>query len=162
MEPRPATTSDVAAIAQMHVQCWQETYPDLLPAAEIAARDLQSRMTLWAKVLGNPENTTSIIPDVGFALIRPQTDAALADSYPHALQSLYVLRTSYSTGAGIALLTHVTQSCQAGFTAAVLKGNSRAISFYINAGGLHLKDVTDADGYTDHVYGWSVPIQLRR
>lgn len=160
MTPRHATPDDVSDIAQMHVQSWQETYPGLLPASEIASRDLTNRTNLWTQVLANPDNVTSIIPGVGFTLLRPQQDQDLRDRYPFALQSLYVLRPHHGTGAGIALLAHVTEG--AAFTAAVLKGNVHAIDFYINAGGIHLKDETDADGYTDHIYGWSVPIQLRR
>lgn len=161
MNPRQATLSDVDAIAQMHVQCWQETYVGLLPNAEISKRDLTYRTDLWTRILNQRPKDVSIIDGVGFALIGPQRDDTLKQDYPRELQSLYVLRSAYGTGAGLALLSRAMHRDQTGVTTCVLKGNVRAIRFYIKSGGQYIKDVVDGVGYIDHVYGWSVPIQSK-
>jgi GNAT superfamily N-acetyltransferase len=161
MTPRLATSDDAASIARMHVQSWHETYHGLLPIAEIEGHTLASRETLWTSILEGNVGRASIIGGVGFALVKPQRDAALRDVFPDELFSLYVLKQAHGTDAGAALLTHVTAETQTGFTACVLKGNSRAIQFYRKSGGQLIKETIDSEGFTDLVFGWSVPIQLQ-
>jgi hypothetical protein len=146
----------------MHVQSWQETYPGLLPDAEIAHRDMAYRTKLWTQIMGTGQAQVSILDDIGFALMGHQRDEALSDQFPRELMSLYVLQSAHGTGAGLALLDHVTSYDTTGFSACVLKGNVRATQFYLKSGGRFLKDVTDLNGYADSVFGWSVPIQLWR
>ena len=163
MTPRFATISDVPAIAALHVQAWEETYPGLVPPSEFARRNLAKRLEIWGAVVasGHP---LSYIPDVGFAYMAGQRTADLQAAFPRELWSFYTLKHAHGSGAGLALLKHALGPNPDPFTACVLKGNARATRFYQKIGGQFIREIPDViDGWplSDIVYGWPVPIQVQ-
>jgi len=48
---REATTADAESLAHVHVQCWRETYGDILPAAYLIDMSWQQRTEKWRKGL---------------------------------------------------------------------------------------------------------------
>jgi len=159
MTPRLATPEDRDAIAALHVQAWEETYPGLVPPGEFERRNLDQRLEIWGNILksGMP---VSYLPGVGFAHMGPNRVVERRNDYPRELFSFYTLMHAHGTGAAQALLAHALGVEFAPFTASVLKGNARATAFYEKIGGLRLGETfEEVDGWTmtDIVFGWSEP-----
>ena len=137
MALRPAVPEDVDMLARLHVASWAETYPGLLPDAEIARYDLAFRQAQWARILQpDPSKRVFLVPEAGFAVMGPQREAALALEYPEELYSLYVLQSAQRHGIGRALLEAVRSD--AAFSASVVVGNVQAERFYAAQGGVEL------------------------
>lgn len=51
---RLATAEDAAAIGELHVMSWRETYTGLLPQEMLASLSADSRAAMWTVVLGAP------------------------------------------------------------------------------------------------------------
>ena len=139
--PVIATVEDAAEIAALHVASWRETYPGLLPEAEIARQDEAARQALWTAVLQQGKTRVSLLPGIGFAAMGPQRDPLLSADWPEELVALYVLRRHQGRGNGRILLRHVC--ARAPFTAWVLAGNTRAESFYAAIGGQEIRRASD-------------------
>jgi RimJ/RimL family protein N-acetyltransferase len=162
MTPRLAISEDVPAIAALHVQAWEETYPGLVPPSEFERRNLDQRLAVWGQVIaaGKP---LSYIPDVGFAYIGPQRDTDMQATFPRELYSFYTLEHAHGAGAAQALLQHAIGPGFQPFTASVLKGNARATAFYEKIGGQRLRETPeDLDGWhlTNILFGWLYGVQL--
>ena len=153
---REANQGDADMLARLHVACWAETYPGLLPAAEIARRDVAARRRQWADALGRGIGRVALIDAVGFAQMGPQRDDALrAQGYGEELYALYVRAAAHGTGAAAALLAAVRPT--AGWTALVLEGNARACAFYEKIGGRHIETRAEQIGdapIRERVYAW--------
>lgn len=162
MIPRFATPDDRDAIAKLHVQAWQETYPGLVPDTHIARMGVEMRQGIWGQILDRGMEV-SYLPGIGFAHLGRHRDDALRETYPNELYSLYTLRSAHGQGAAQALLAHAIGSDFVPFTASVLKGNARATRFYEKIGGQRVtetKEEIDGKVLTDIVFGYPVPIQL--
>ncbi|MBU9697608.1 GNAT family N-acetyltransferase [Rhodobacteraceae bacterium HSP-20] len=147
---RLAYPEDAAMIAAIHVTSWHETYPGLLPRAEIDRHDTTSRRSLWQAAIASGHSRIAVIPDIGFAAMGRQRDPSLADDYPDELLALYVLRQHHGQHHGRALLSAVRG--HAPFTAWVLSGNTRAQDFYARLGARELRresEVIDRITLTD-------------
>lgn len=153
---RPATVADAPMLARLHVQTWRETYPGLLPDAEIASRTIETRTAQWTAQFAAGTSRIVVIPDLGFAQSGPQRgDLSLAPRYPDELQALYLLRAGQGRGLGQALFQAVRGEVP--FTAMVLDANTRACRFYERYGGVLLDVRDELIGQTlvrDRIYGW--------
>jgi len=156
MIPRAATKDDMAQLVALHAQAWCETYPGLLPEAEIERMTAPDRLTaLWAFIQGQAEARVAILPGAGFAAMGPQRDAALRVGYPEELWAIYLLTSAQGAGHGRALLAAVAGRVP--FSVLVLDGNMRAIRFYERAGGKLRDRRPDRIGQTEIVelqFGW--------
>ncbi|MEJ6396754.1 GNAT family N-acetyltransferase [Yoonia sp. 208BN28-4] len=156
MRPRFANQADVAALAQMHVQAWDETYRGHLPDAAIAERGLEYRLALYDRIIREGARI-SMISHVGFAQFGNQRDDAHAAAYPCELFSFYVLKKHHGTGAAQELLRHALGQTPAPFTASVLQGNGRANRFYEKIGGQVIgtdQYVIAGEGHADIIMGF--------
>jgi hypothetical protein len=145
MIPRSAAPDDVPELARIHVQAWQETYPGLLPEAEIAARDLPTRLRQWAEVFAKGDTTVMILPGIGFAQTGTQREARWQADWPDQVLALYTLRASHGSGAGQALFAAVRPSRP--FTVEVLTANARARAFYVKMGGSEIGTTSSCGGH---------------
>lgn len=156
VEPRRAELEDASMIARLHVQAWQETYPGLLPAEEIASRTYEKRQFIWARALSREDARIWVIDDLGFAQFGPQRERVwAAQGYPEELWSMYLIRDGY--GQGRPLLRAAFGADGRRFTTCVLDGNARACAFYEKAGGRHLvtrEEVVGRSPVLERVYGW--------
>ena len=139
---RPARDGDAAAIARVHWQSWQETYPGLMPPALLEATTLELRLAQWPDWLAaHRQNGMPLVAELdgtvsGIALVAPARDPSLGT--PLELGLCYVLAAAHSRGVGRALVG----GC-AGWMAArgggavglwVVDGNHRAEAFYAAMG----------------------------
>jgi ribosomal protein S18 acetylase RimI-like enzyme len=129
-ELRPPLLEDAAALAELHVRCWKQSYAEQLPADYFTPEQLESRRALWGRLVAdqNPRLRRVIAQSqgelVGFALAGPGLNGA--DQLQ--LYSLYSLAQCHGSGIGQALLDAVL-----GDEPAVLwvaQGNARATAFY--------------------------------
>jgi len=142
--PISASLENSAEIAALHVASWRETYPGLLPEAEIARHDEVARQALWTAVLHQGKTRISLLPGIGFAAMGPQRDPHLSADWPEELVALYVMRGHQGRGIGRLLLRHVL--ARAPFTAWVLAGNTRAEGFYAAMGGREIRRASEQVG----------------
>jgi GNAT superfamily N-acetyltransferase len=137
---RLASVDDAERIGRIQVETWRATYTGLMPDETIASFDVESRQRLWRAWFGQPwpggvvfvaEHDGQV---VGFANAGPSREEASAGE----LYAIYVLPTSWGTGAGRALIQRTEDWLRSsGFREAilwVLEGNERAERFY-RAGG---------------------------
>ena len=107
---RPARREDVAQIARVNVQCWQETYRGLKPDTVLDDPGfLVARERFWNTALTDKrfrENRVAVADRdgelVGIAMSGPPLDARAA--WARQLYVLYVHAADHGTGAGPALL----------------------------------------------------------
>lgn len=160
MDPRPATLADAEDIARLHLQAWAETYPGLLPEAEIARHTLASRLAQWQSILSKGASRVIIAPGVGFASAGVQRNEPLqAMGFRWELYALYLLRAAQGQGLGAALLRAVTGPEP--FSALVIEGNDQACGFYERMGGRVLEVRPEKIGEVDireRVYVWDAGI----
>ncbi len=110
---RPARVEDVAQMARLNVQCWQETYRGLMPDAVLDDPGfLAARERFWTTALTDEryrENRVAVAERdgqlVGIAMSGPPLDVAAA--WARQLYVLYVYAADHGTGAGPALLEAV-------------------------------------------------------
>jgi ribosomal protein S18 acetylase RimI-like enzyme len=132
---RPARVEDVAQMARVNVQCWQETYRGLMPDAVLDDPGFPAaRERFWAAALTDEryrENRVAVaVRDgelVGIAMSGPPMDVAA--TWARQLYVLYVYMADHGTGAGRALLEAVVDPDESA-ALWVAEPNPRAQAFY--------------------------------
>ncbi|WP_341212546.1 GNAT family N-acetyltransferase [uncultured Limimaricola sp.] len=158
MEIRPALPDDVTELATLHVTCWSETYPGLVPAEEIARYDRDLRLRQWERQIAQGTSRIMIAPGAGFAQIGPQREAALAvRGVTEELYALYLTRAAQGRGFGRALFAAALAPSPGPLSAMVLCGNDRACRFYEATGARLAERRPERIGkaeITDLLYLW--------
>jgi L-amino acid N-acyltransferase YncA len=111
---RPATPSDVRAIARIHVDGWKSTYQDVLPADALDRLTYADRERTWMRlVAGGDSGPYVLVADhpergiVAFVAAGPErSDNAVYSTEAYAL---YVAESHQRQGIGRALLQYVAQ-----------------------------------------------------
>jgi ribosomal protein S18 acetylase RimI-like enzyme len=151
LEVRPARLEDVAKMARLIVQTWQETYRGLMPDALLDDPGLVAvRERFWTAALTDERYSANRVALasrdgelVGVAMSGPPLDAQA--TWARQLYVLYVLAAEHGSGAGTALLRAVLQPEESvGLWVAAL--NPRAQAFYRKHGFV-------ADGATQVDHG---------
>ncbi|SDE69770.1 GNAT family N-acetyltransferase [Limimaricola pyoseonensis] len=158
MEIRTARPGDATALAELHVACWAETYPGLVPAEEIARYDRTFRLRQWEQQIAKGTSRIMIAPGAGFAQVGPQRETALAArGYVAELYALYLTRAAQGRGLGRALFAAALGPAPGRLSAMVLDGNDRACRFYETTGARlaerRPERIGDAE-ITDLLYLW--------
>lgn len=135
---RHPTPADAAAIAEVHVKCWQETYRGLMRDEVLDDPEMLSRREhMWTLLLTDSQYASVAVAIaelnseiIGFASAGPPFDENREDGLQ--LHTLYVVRSSHGSGAGAALLAAVigTEAAQLW----VADPNPRAQIFYRKQG----------------------------
>ena len=137
---RLASVRDADTIGRIQVETWRAAYAGLLPDEAIASFDIEARQRLWREWFDQPwPGSVVFVAEhdghvVGFANSGPCREEERAGE----LYAIYVLPTSWGTGAGRALIQRTEEWMRSsGFGEAilwVLEGNERAERFYRAAG----------------------------
>lgn len=163
---RPADLADAAAIAQVQVTAWRESYADILPQAMLDGLSVQRSAASWAQQLGEPSTTVLLaeteLGPVGFGSRCPQrAGPLLLERFDGEVGALYVLKAWQGQGHGARLLTGLFEDLRAdGFEGAslwVLRDNVPARRFYERMGGRLIAEREDPRGgevLEEVAYGW--------
>jgi ribosomal protein S18 acetylase RimI-like enzyme len=166
MDIRPAVGSDIAAIAEVHVRSWQETYVGQVPRGYLDGLSIEDRTSRWQETLidaewPNPDLLVLLDNDdivVGFATTSASRDADAAVSTGE-VPAIYTRRRVWGRGWGRDLMqAALRRLSEAGFADAtlwVLDTNERARRFY-EAGGWRWDGATKP-----HVIGGQEVIEVR-
>jgi ribosomal protein S18 acetylase RimI-like enzyme len=168
---RPASLSDVADLATMHVASWLETYPGLLPPSMLASLCVDKRAAMWSQVISaTPTSGSANVyvaeidgKIVGFGSCVGQRTQTLKDSgYDGEIRAIYVLKAFQRRALGRRLLHAMASGLsERGFTAAslwVLRDNASARRFYERYDGKVVAEREEPrpDGALSEVaYGWT-------
>jgi L-amino acid N-acyltransferase YncA len=141
-EVKPATLRDAKAIAEIHVQAWQQAYEGLVADEDLQALSVDKRMAMWREAIeyAEPQVLVALDPQkkvvgfIGFDRSRdPKTKSTTGEIWAH-----YVHPDMLGMGAGLALWDAARDACEEeGFlevTAWVFVHNERGMAFYDAAG----------------------------
>ena len=163
---RLAEPSDAAAIAEVQVEAWRESYVGILPQTMLDRLSVGASAASWAQQLAQP--TTAVLlaeaqgAAIGFGSRCPQrTGRLLLERFDGEVGALYVRRDWQGRGVGARLLTGLFEHLQAdGFEAVslwVLSANAPARGFYGRMGGELIAEREDVRGgvpLMETAYGW--------
>jgi GNAT superfamily N-acetyltransferase len=114
MHIRPANSTDVAAIARVHVDSWRTTYHGIVPSAFLAQLSYSQRAQLWQTVLSCPAPNTCVYVAadasgnlVGFASGGPERSGNTP--YMAELYAIYLLQPYQGQGIGQQLMAAVVK-----------------------------------------------------
>ena len=156
VELRAPVIDEAEAIARLHIACWREAYPGIVPAAALASADIGERTAKWRQSIADADSFVLAAFDrgepVAFILARPRGDAD-ATAGDGAIPALYVRASHYRLKLGSRLMAAAARwwlgrggrSLRLG----VLAANTRAVAFYERLGGRVVKTGTYAWGGAD-------------
>ncbi|CAN5505046.1 hypothetical protein BH24ACT5_BH24ACT5_02640 [soil metagenome] len=138
---RSATVADLAAIVAVFLDCWRDSYRDVLPVDTITAMTSARAASLWSTALTDAPTSQVIVATASghparsvVGVGRWEPDHAAPSSRPATVRSLYVSPTAQRAGIGTALLADLEgRVWNAGPTTArlwVFAANRRGIDFY--------------------------------
>lgn len=166
---RLARPDDAAALGELHVAAWRETYPGLLPDEMLAGLSVEARTATWARMLALRDASSTVVRlaevqgrPVGFAATSPQRDPMLgARGYDGEIAAIYLLRAGQRRGIGAALMraaaADLLERGRKGASLWVLRENATARRFYERHGGSLIGEKSEAHGRAGLVevaYGW--------
>jgi ribosomal protein S18 acetylase RimI-like enzyme len=160
---RRAAAADVERLAEVHIQCWRETYRGMLSDAFLAGADQSGRVALWRHLLDRPDPAVAWVACddgtvVGFAGVRWDAAPGVPEGHPppasgdFQLWGLYLLASHQGLGLGRRLLEAALGDAAASLWVAA--ANSRAIGFYRRFG-------FEPDGAEDVLAEWENLRELR-
>ncbi|BCW18059.1 N-acetyltransferase [Arthrobacter sp. NtRootA9] len=160
---RRAAAPDVERLADVHVQCWRETYRGMLSDAFLASASRDDRLALWRHLLDRPDPADAWVACdgatvVGFSGARTLPAPGSPEGHPPPasgnleLWGLYLLASHQGLGLGRQLLEAALGSRAASLWVAA--GNSRAIGFYRRFG-------FEPDGAEDRLASWEDLPEIR-
>jgi ribosomal protein S18 acetylase RimI-like enzyme len=168
---RRAEPGDAAAIAEVHVTSWRESYKGLVSDAELASLSVERRAAVWRDMLAHPDQhedlSAYVAVDknervVGFAACGRQRSEELRTRFPGEFQAIYLLDTVKRGGVGRHLMRTMaddlaSRGC-AGAALWVLRDNFGARSFYERLGGDVICEKIDprpTGPVVEVAYGWT-------
>jgi GNAT superfamily N-acetyltransferase len=155
MQVRRATSHDVAAIAQVHVDSWKAAYVGQLPDDFLAGLSAADRIPLWEGIVSGgeegPVGSTFVLQEadavIGFLHMDGTRDPDGSGSVGE-VTALYLAPTWWGQGGGGLLLAAGLEALRSeGYRTAtlwVLAGNERARRMY-EAKGWHLDGAEKVD-----------------
>ena len=162
---RRAVAGDVSAIADVHVQCWRETYRGIMPDDLLASLDVASRRRLWARTIKHRSFDTFVCTGkggsgiVGFACDGPRTDVPAP--YEGEFRAIYILQEAHGQGLGRSLMSTMAAALTGrGYGSAalrVVRDSLATRAFYQHLGGIEVSEGShNVEGITiaEVVYGW--------
>ena len=142
MRIAPARVEDAEALADLHLDVWEEAYAGLMPASVFTERRARrdARVESWRGIIA-AASSDNLLAWSGERLVGFSSTGSGRDPEPGLppleLMALYVRASSYGTGVGHALLDAAIGDSPAYLW--VLDGNLRAIGFYERQGFLAIR-----------------------
>ena len=163
---RRATDADVLPMAKVHIVCWLETYPGMLPDPMLARLSIADEAIRWQRMLGRPRTrgeTVAFVADeqgtiVGYGSCHEQRVGLLhRRGFTGEISELYALRNSQRKGVGSRLVEAMAGALiergHRGMSLWVLEQNGPARRFYESVGGRLIAE--KHTGPVEVAYGWN-------
>jgi ribosomal protein S18 acetylase RimI-like enzyme len=138
----PAGPADAAALAQVHVESWRETYSGFLPQMYLERMSVALHERQWRhRLLSTREATLAAEGHLGLVgYVSAQRARRRGPGEEAEISTLYVLRAAQGVGLGRALFTAAARVMAARGASAlvlwVLRDNLKARGFYERLGGV--------------------------
>jgi ribosomal protein S18 acetylase RimI-like enzyme len=137
--------ADTKEISRVHVQCWQESYADLLPAEYLRNLSADARIAQWRKAISDPDVFMRVARDagriVGFVSCGAAREHAAKDA-DGEIFAIYILKAYHGRRIGRALIAGAARFwlSKGGRSLIVLSmaGNKQAAAFYEALGGVQV------------------------
>jgi ribosomal protein S18 acetylase RimI-like enzyme len=163
---RQATPEDAEGIARVHVESWQTSYREILPAEFLKNISLPKRTEMRRRILAEREGVklAAVLGSeiVGFCDAGPARD--LIEPGRGELYAIYLLENHKGAGIGTRLFNEAcARLSEAGFRTMhvwVLNDNRKTRKFYEKMGGvLHAEKPIEIAGrqYSEVAYRYSLP-----
>lgn len=138
---QPARSENSRAIAEVHVESWQQAYKGLLSARYLAALSVPEREAIW-RGMAERDPAHLLLAHVNGRVVGFVAFGASRDEDAPAqcaeIMAIYVKPDAWSTGAGRELwrsaLRRIVEEGYRTVSLWVIAGNARAIRFYEKAG----------------------------
>ena len=164
----PAGPGDAAALAQVHVAAWRETYPGLLPAAYLQRMSQPVHAARWRRQLTRAAVGEVVLVAEGPSGLTAYCAGALKGGAAEVF-TLYLLRRVQGLGLGRRLLATTARVLQAqgaqSLDVWVLNGNDNAMAFYAHLGGAAVAERPVSGwggGLMETLYRWNNISELAR
>lgn len=138
---RKPEASEAAAMAALHVRCWQESYALIMPPEILARHDLAARLRLWRPLLVDDDMIPIAAINGGIPIglaIAGRKRAAQIGEIDGQLTALYVATDWQGQGIGRSLLAQAARQWRerggSSLLIEVLAENARARRFYEKLG----------------------------
>ncbi len=139
------TLADAEEIARVHVQCWQESYADLLPADFLRKLSADARVAQWQTAISDPDVFVGVARDGGRIAGFVSCGAAREDAAKEAdgeIFAIYILKAYHGQRIGRALIAAAARFwlSKGGRNLIVLSmaRNKQAAAFYETLGGVQV------------------------
>ena len=142
----PAGPGDAAALAEVHVNSWRETYQGLLPAPYLERMSAPVHARRWRRQLANARAGEVVLAAEGPGGLTAYCAGALIGQTPGEAEifTLYLLKAAQGGGLGRRLFETAARVLEAQGARAlklwVLNGNLRARGFYDHLGGVAIDE----------------------
>jgi GNAT superfamily N-acetyltransferase len=135
---------DAAALAQVHVTAWRETYADLLPAAYLEQMNVGRHARRWRGQLMAAASPEIVLAAEGREGLVGYCSGYARGEAPAEVNTLYVVRSAQKRGLGRRLLAGAARVLAArggrSLNLWVLNGNVEARGFYEHLGGVAIAE----------------------
>ena len=139
------TLADVEEIARVHVQCWQESYANILPDEFLRSLSIDARIEQWRQTVSDPQVFKLVACNagriVGFVSCGPASDGAGKGADGEIL-AIYILKAYHGRKIGRTLIAAAARFwvSKGGRNLIVLfmADNSQAAAFYEALGGVQV------------------------
>lgn len=168
---REARSSDAAALGELHVTSWRESYAGLLPDHLLDGLSAEARSAMWSAILSDPatfDGTTIFVAEsegeiIGFGACGSQRDEGLkGEGFDGEFGAIYVLRSHQRAGVGNSLMNLMSRKLldegRRGAALWVLRDNVSARTFYERLGAAVVGERIDDEAgamLVEVAYGWS-------
>ncbi|ELJ8820379.1 GNAT family N-acetyltransferase [Vibrio parahaemolyticus] len=149
---RTANIKDLEEIVDLHIECWQQTYSNLLPVQYIDSYTAARRKRMWKNIFNAKVEHVAIAfwssKPIGFINVGPDFESNYEGDY--SLRSLYILKSYHNRGVGSSLMKFIISEISptlSNLSLLVLDSNVRAIDFYYSQGFIDTNQ-----RYTEQVY----------
>jgi len=137
--------ADAEEIARVHVQCWQESYADLLPTEFLRKLSADARVAQWRNAISDPDVFVRVARDAGRIVGFVSCGSAREDPAKEAdgeIFAIYILKAYHGRRIGRALIAAAARFwlSKGGRSLIVISmaGNKQAAAFYEALGGVQV------------------------
>jgi GNAT superfamily N-acetyltransferase len=137
--------ADAEEIARVHVQCWQESYADILPAEFLKKLSAEARIAQWRRTISDPDVFMRVARDASGIVGFVSCGAAREDAAKEAdgeIFAVYILKAYHGRRIGRAFIAAAARFwlSKGGRNLIVLSmaGNKQAAAFYEALGGVQV------------------------